>query len=69
MRFVNPKEFDERCRAFFALLPVTIDCETRWLEVVRVREVYKKVYFYGGWSFGWHMTNFEPLHKKERSTK
>jgi hypothetical protein len=67
MRWNEPKELDERYRTFFAFLPVTINGESRWLEIVRVREVYKRIFSYGrGW---WYMTNFEPLHKKERSTK
>lgn len=67
MRWNKPKELDERYRTFFAFLPITINGESRWLEIVRVREVYKRINFYGGWYTGWYMTNFEPLHKKERS--
>lgn len=58
MRWMRPEVLDVRYRTFFALFPVTIGRETRWLETVRVREVYKYFDYYS--SYGWSMTDFEP---------
>ncbi len=67
MRWQKPDELDVRYRTFFALFPVTIGKETRWLEMVRVREVYKFFRYYG--YFAWDMTNFEPLDSNEHVHK
>lgn len=58
MRWFRPNVLDVRYRTFFALFPITIENETRWLEVVKVREEYR----YSDWlGYHWLRTNFEPL--------
>lgn len=45
MRFYHapkPQDGEVRHRSFFALRPITIDCETRWLEFVVVEERFHK---------------------------
>ncbi|MGU9269768.1 hypothetical protein ACV3Z5_13800 [Clostridium perfringens] len=38
MRWKEPSVGDTRIKKYFAILPVTIKGETRWLEMVKVRE-------------------------------
>lgn len=58
MRWFRPRVLDVRYKTFFALFPVTIKDETRWLEVVKVREVYR----YSSWAgYYWKRTDFVPL--------
>lgn len=45
MRFYKPDYRDKRVKTWFAVLPVTIDRETRWLEKVTVEQYY----LYGTW--------------------
>ena len=45
MRWKTPKMGDTRERRVFALLPITIDHDTRWLEWCRVSEYYGYVYY------------------------
>lgn len=40
MRFTKTKPNEKRTRKWFALLPVTIDYDTRWLETVEVEQTY-----------------------------
>ncbi len=40
MRWTKPKEGKEKIKRKFAILPISIDGETRWLEWVTVRYVY-----------------------------
>lgn len=40
MRYYSPKPDDVRIKTWFAILPVTIDNETRWLERVYVEQKY-----------------------------
>lgn len=42
MRFYKPKLETKRIHKWFALFPVTIDNETRWLERVEVEQIYIK---------------------------
>lgn len=48
-----------KVKTFFALLPVTIDNETRWLEKVSVRYVYSIDYIRFINDFGWKVLDFE----------
>ena len=49
MRYVKPEIGTERAVKFFAMLPVTIGRETRWLERVKVKQRYQT------------MTSIEPV--------
>ena len=42
MRFYLPEDGDRRVRQFFAIFPVRIGLEVRWLERVRVRQVFNR---------------------------
>ena len=42
MRFYKPKQGEVRTVSYFALLPIRIDNETRWLEEVRVRQIFNR---------------------------
>jgi hypothetical protein len=43
MRFVDTELGTERVKTWFALFPVSIGRETRWLEKVTVKQEYKKI--------------------------
>ena len=45
MRFVEPKLGTERVKTWFALFPVRVGRETRWLEKVTVEQKYTLVNF------------------------
>lgn len=62
MRFYEPYLGDVRYRTFFAFLPVRIGKETRWLEKVKVREVYS--YDYYNKFYYWDRTRFDPVDSK-----
>jgi hypothetical protein len=55
---VYPKHADTRTREWFAWLPVTIGRETRWLERVKVLEVYDSMPFLDTTFGGWFFSNF-----------
>ena len=40
MRWIRPKHKDEKTKTFFALFPVMLNDETRWLEKVTVKYRY-----------------------------
>lgn len=40
MRFYKPELETKRIHQWFAIIPVTIDNETRWLERVEVEQIY-----------------------------
>jgi hypothetical protein len=44
MKYIRPKVGTERVRKYFAILPVSIKRETRWLEVVKVQQKYCWLY-------------------------
>ena len=43
MRWFKPDHGDYKVRSWFALFPVTVECETRWLERVTVKYRYDGV--------------------------
>ncbi len=64
MRFYTkknyPKEGDTRVVKYFALLPVEIDDEMRWLESVEIKQKFT-AYYHGmddGWSLSWQNVKF-----------
>ena len=64
MKFTHkraPIEYEIRIKSWFAIFPITIGNETRWLERVTVKqELLKKYYTYQeGYSLRWN--NFEFL--------
>jgi hypothetical protein len=54
MRWKEPIDGDVKIKKKFALFPITIKKETRWLEWVNIR--YK--YFEDGWDYGWMAMEF-----------
>lgn len=60
MRWTEPKDREEKIERKFAILPVKIDGETRWLEWVTIKYVYyshklcrgdyDSFYFLHGWN-------------------
>ena len=60
MRFFKPEYKSLRKRKWFALLPVTIGKETRWLEKVEVEQIYlDKISPSGEPEPAWHNTSFK----------
>ena len=45
MRWKRPKQNEERTVVKFAILPIELNRDVRWLEVVKIRQVY----CYGSW--------------------
>ena len=59
MRFYKPKLETKRIHQWFALFPVTIDNETRWLERVEVEQIYvDKISPSGEPEPGWYNLKF-----------
>lgn len=48
MRWHEPKIGDEKIKKKFAILPIIIAGEIRWLEPVTIRYVYNKIYRFNG---------------------
>ncbi|MDU4953778.1 hypothetical protein HF846_04140 [Clostridium cadaveris] len=47
MRFRVPRNGDSRVKTKFAILPITINGDMRWLEKVKIRQYYNE--YYGKW--------------------
>lgn len=47
MKFKMPKDGDIRIKTKFALFPIMIDKEIRWLERVNIRQYYSE--YFGNW--------------------
>lgn len=60
MRFITPKIDTKRKHKWFALFPVTIGRETRWLETVEVEQKYTEIISPCGDEpeRGWYNLNF-----------
>jgi len=57
MRFISPQANETRIRTKFAILPIVINGESRWLERVCIEETY----VWGGESgWQWLPTKFDP---------
>lgn len=61
MRWKQPIHGDIKTKKKFAIFPITINYETRWLEWVNIR--YK--YFEDCWFYGWIPTEFIDEEVKE----
>jgi len=60
MRFFKPEYKSLRIQKWFALLPVTIGKETRWLEKVEVEQIYlDKISRSGQAKSAWHNKSFK----------
>lgn len=47
MRFKTPQGGDTRIKIKFAILPIRLYNDIRWLEKVKIRQVYR---YYNGWT-------------------
>lgn len=65
MRWTKPKNWDIKVKRKFALFPICIDKEVRWLEWVTIEYVYNK------WHDVWDMKRFidNEMHEKINLTK
>lgn len=50
MKWKHPKDGDRKIKRKFALLPITINYETRWLEWVNVEYEYCQEIFFSYWA-------------------
>jgi hypothetical protein len=51
MRFKRKDYSKIKEKTYFAWFPVTINCETRWLEMVTVKGYYFTEFVFGNWIF------------------
>lgn len=60
MRWTKPSDGDIKVKRKFALFPICLYREVRWLEWVTVEYVYNE------WENDWHMTRFidDEIHEK-----
>ena len=58
MRFTRPKPNEKRTRKWFALLPVTLNYETRWLETVEVEQTYIDIWNGETGEYWWYNAKF-----------
>lgn len=65
MRWKKPEDRAEKIKRKFAILPITIDAETRWLEWVTVKYVYHDGTLRRDWTtntfyhlYGWYKEEF-----------
>lgn len=65
MRWTKPSDGDIKVKRKFALFPICLHREVRWLEWVTVEYVYNE------WENDWHMTRFidDEIHEKINLTK
>ena len=54
MKFNNNYLNQQRIVVTFAIFPITINGETRWLEKV----AYMEEWYKGAWGWGWHKQKF-----------
>ena len=59
MRFIQPKLDQKRNHKWFAIIPIKLGRETRWLEVVEVQQRYKLLHSPSGEpECGWYNEEF-----------
>ena len=56
LKYANPQDGDRRIKKRFALFPIIIGDEGRWLERVKIVQKYDNNYAEGGWK-NWAFVN------------
>lgn len=65
MRWIKPNDGDIKVKRKFAILPICLNKEVRWLEWVTIECVYNE------WDNDWYMTRFidDGMHEEINLTK